>query len=131
MATTFKDATGITTTQKTKLESTEHIPYVALNPEENIAYSLSTFILPTTVTIGVNYLSFQNKSPTKQVKIKHISMIGDYAGTAAAARSRFVLKKYTGGSATTGTVISVTPHTTLNTPSIVECKGLATGLTLP
>ena len=91
-------------------------------------YSASFNIAPTTLTTGLNYFIIRNPHASKKLKIKKIGINTFFAGIAAASKSIFVCKKYTGVTATTGTVIQPSLRDSIGTPSIAEIKQLSTGL---
>jgi hypothetical protein len=130
MSLVIKDANLVNQTQKTKIINGEHVAYVLPQSNDDLIYFNSAEIIPTTLTNGLNYFQIRNTSATKKIKIQKIEVITYFVGTAAASRSNYALKKFTGATAATGTVLSTTLGATTNPATIAGVSWLATGLTL-
>lgn len=130
MSLTIKDANLALQTQKTKLINSEHIAYIIPQGNEDSTYFNSAELIPTTLTSGLNYFWIRNTNSTKKIKIQKIESIAYFVGTAAASRSDYAIKKFTGCTATTGTVLSTTLGSTTNDATIANVAWSATGGTL-
>lgn len=97
---------------------------------ENQFYLSSQAVIPTTLTTGLNYFWLRNTDATKKIYIQDIEIICFFAGTAAATRSNYVLRKFTGATSTTGTTVNVLLAQTGNPVTIADCKWSPTGGTL-
>jgi hypothetical protein len=93
-------------------------------------HSVSFVVIPTTLTTGLNYFVLRNPSTTKKIKIRRIVADAFFAGTAAASRSTYALKKFAGVTATTGNTIPVAKRDSLSPNTIADVKTLPTGLAL-
>ncbi len=106
---------------------------LAVNPvtKEATTYLAGIAVIPTGLTTGLNYFWIRNTDPTKKIKIHKIEIIMTFTGTAAATRSIYALKKFTGATATVGTVtLGATPAQTGAPASIADIKWAAAGGTL-
>lgn len=109
-------------------QSGNPIPILGIEPESLNEYVASDLILPTTLTTNLDYFIFRNPSETKRIKIKSIKVNQTFSGTAAATRSNFVLQKVQNVTATTGNLVTITKKNNASINSIIEVKGLPTGL---
>ena len=98
--------------------------------EELRHYFASVAVIPTTLTTGLNYFWIRNTSSTKRIKIQKIEVIALFTGTAAASASNYLINKFTGGTATTGTALTVEKGNTAGAASVSDVKWSATGGTL-
>lgn len=136
MSSTYKNASAVTETQKTRVAGGEHVPYVDNYTMEDSSYRVAFTIVPVTVTTGSNYFIIRNPDATKKVKIVSIEMVLNFTGTAGASRSNYIIKKFTGATATNGNVMTATPSVTSNPASIASCQYSTgtitlTGATIP
>jgi hypothetical protein len=98
---------------------------------EALTYFAGISVVPTALTTGLNLFFLRNTSATKKIKIQKIEIIMVFAGTAAATRSLYAIRKLTGVTATTGTVtLTPVPGQTGNPASIADVKWAAAGGTL-
>lgn len=98
---------------------------------EALSYFSAVAVIPTGLTTGLNLWFIRNTSATTKIKINRIETLATFSGTAAASRSLYALKKFTGATATLGTV-TLTPVAGVNTnaATVAELKWAAAGGTL-
>ncbi len=130
MSLIIKDANLANQTQKTKVINSEHVAYVLPQSNDDSTYFNSAEIIPTTLTTGLGYFQLRNTSAIKKIKIQKIEIIAYFVGTAAASRSNYALKKFTGATAGNGTALPTTLGATTNAATVAEVQWSATGLTL-
>lgn len=111
------------------LSNTWALP-VEIMDNETSTYFLAQDIVPTTLTTGLNFFCLRNTHAVKKIKIAKIEIIAFFTGTAAASRSLYNLKKFTGWTAQTGTAVQIEKGNTTNPTSIASATWLATGLTV-
>lgn len=89
-------------------------------------------IVPTTLTVGSNFLTLRNPSLTKKIKITRIETMQVFTGTAAASRSAFKLRAFSGCTSVTGTMTVIVPSRRIlsGSSSVLEARVSATAIGL-
>ena len=120
--------------------ASDHWPINTMAADESLKCYLTSFILrPTTLTAGSVYFAMRNSSATKNIRVRQLRILQQFAGTAAASSSDFAIQPYSHTSAPTGGTAILTdiiPVNPLNaTPSALNLRasvvaGIVSGGTL-